>query len=258
MNIKTEIKNIFGKVRVWGELLKFPHKRLGGDKRTNLYNAALKSYLSEDKAVFNAIKALRVFPVTIEEFLTNKEYLGAVMNYWPETIQKLKDTLPDIWNGEIYQDREEVTFTGRRGKTVLLTATFLYIYYIHHCFNNYEDWGYPRRFILASGWGGRDVFSLRNHISTFMSKVPYFYRTVEANSGKTGLANTLIVPNALTEESLIGTRIAACFIDNVNIGKDEDDFIKVVTVRMKIRDLTPPEILFPFTQAIYIATEYQH
>lgn len=257
MNIKIEIKNILGKVRVWAELLKFPHKRLGGDKRTNLYNAALKSYLSDDKAVFNAVKALRVFPVTIEEFLTSKEYLGAAMNYWPETIQKLKDTLPDIWNGEIYQDKGAVTFTGRRGKTVLLTATFLYVYYIHHCFNNYEDWRMSRSFILASGWGSRGAHNLRNHISVIMSKTPYFYKTVEARSN-TGLADTYIIPHALTTGSFIGARVAACFIDDAKTGKDKDDFIKAVMTRLRIRGLTPPEILFPFTQAIYMTTEYQH
>jgi len=100
MTVIDKIKNIIAKLIVWAEMLKFPNKQLSGAKRTNLYNAALRSYLSTDKALYNAVKALRVFPVTIEEFLTNKQYLGAVMDSWPETIKKLKDVLPDVWNRE--------------------------------------------------------------------------------------------------------------------------------------------------------------
>lgn len=257
MSIKTEIKNIFGKVRVWAELLKFPHKRLGGAKRTNLYNAALKSYLSDDKAVFNAVKALRIFPVTIEEFLTNKEYLGAVMDYWPETIQKLKDTLPDIWNEEIYQNKgcPEVTFTGRRGKTVLLTATFLYIWYIHTCFSKYDA---SRHFDLFVGSSSmRSSENLLNTIRTIVDRLPYFsglhWRKME-----TGARNIRSSTIRLDRDYLLGTNPTACFLDDIREGSLLDDFINEVNIRFKIRDLTPPEILFPFTQAIYKATEYQH
>lgn len=256
MSIKTEIKNIFGKVRVWAELLKFPHKRLGGAKRTNLYNAALKSYLSEDRAVFNAVKALRVFPVTIEEFLTNKEYLGAVMSYWPETIQKLKDTLPDIWNGDIYQGGGAVTFTGKRGKTVLLTATFLYIWYIHTCFNIYDASRYFNLFV-GSGSGERVAEHMLNTIRGIVDHMPYCNGT-RWNKIGTGARNIRSSTIRLGRDYLLGTNPTACFLDNIREGSLLDDFINEVNIRFKIRDLTPPEILFPFTQAIYKATEYQH
>lgn len=260
MDLKTTVKNLFGKLVVWATLLKFPHKRLGGTRRTNLYNAALKSYLSENKSLFNAVNTLREFPVTIEEFLTNKEYLGAAMDYYPETIQKLKDTLPDVWGGESLLDRGAiVTFTGRReGKTTLLTATLLYIYYIHTCFKKYDTVKPFSLCIGSSTMRGSEV--LLNTIRGLMYKVPHFEK-VSTKQDITKSENVEIRTVGLRWECVAGTDPAAYFLDNVRTGSLSsnlvlDAFVGEVGIRFMSRGLTtPPEILFPFTQGIYAAID---
>jgi hypothetical protein len=269
MTVIDKIKNIIAKLIVWAEMLKFPNKQLSGAKRTNLYNAALRSYLSTDKALYNAVKALRVFPVTIEEFLTNKQYLGAVMDSWPETIKKLKDVLPDVWNGESYLNTTytgvsvgegttipkplyEVTFSNKRGKTTLLTATYLYIWYIHTCFNKYDVSRY--HLLLGSNYSASAEIILKT-IRRQVELMPCFNELASKGTA-TGARNIRSCSVSLKQDSLYNTKPTACFIDDASTSKYPKDFINEVMVRFKSRDLTPPEILFPFTQAIYITKEY--
>lgn len=260
MNLKTTVNNLFGKLVVWSTLLKFPSKRLGGTRRTNLYNAALKSYLSKDKSVFNAVKALKEFPVTIEEFLTSKEYLGAAMDYYPGTIQKLKDTLPDVWGGESLRDKGVmITFAGsREGKTTLLTATLLYIYYIHTCFNKYDTVKPFSLLIGSSTIRGSEV--LLNTVRGMMYKVPHFEK-VSTQQDITKAKNVEILTVGLRRECVLGTGPAAYFLENVGAGSLSsafvlDSFVEEVSINFICRGLTtPPEILFPFTQGIYAAID---
>jgi hypothetical protein len=270
MTIIQQIKNTIAKVAVWAEMLKFSNKQLSGTKRTNLYNAALRSYLSTDKALYNAVKALHVFPVTIEEFLTNKQYLGAVMDYWPETIKKLKDVLPDVWNGESYLNTTytgvsvgegttlpkplyEVTFRNKRGKTTLLTSTFLYIWYIHTCFKPYDIDRLD--FLVGSGRGIRDAENTLDNVRRGIDLMPCFNK-LSLSGVATGVMGTKSRSIRLEQEHVYGTKPTVCFIENASTSKYPKDFINEVITRFKIRDLTPPEILFPFTQAIYITKEY--
>jgi hypothetical protein len=269
MGIIQQIKNIIAKVVVWAEMLKFPNKQLSGAKRTNLYNAALRSYLSTDKALYNAVKAVRVFPVTIEEFLTNKQYLGAVMDYWPETIKKLKDVLPDVWNGESYLNTTytgvsvgggttlpkplyEVTFRNRRGKTTLLTATYLYIWYIHTCFKEYSK---DSHCLLLGHEYSAGAENTLNTIRRMVELMPCFDELASKGTA-TGARNIRSCSIRLKQDSLCNISPTACFIDDASTSKYPKDFINEFMVRFKSRDLTPPEILFPFTQAIYITKEY--
>jgi hypothetical protein len=78
---------------------------------------------------------MKRLPVTIEQFITDPEYLGT-NTYWPQVVEDLKIMCPDVWVGEIQPT--EVILTGAIGiaKTLRTNICLCYALYCLTCFEN--------------------------------------------------------------------------------------------------------------------------
>ncbi|NQY58446.1 hypothetical protein [Cognatishimia sp.] len=90
---------------------------------------------NNNPAFMEAIFECERLPVTIEEFLTNPDYLGK-NTYWPSIHRDMKKLCPDTWAGERHPT--EVILTGAIGtaKTFKTNIALCYTLYFLTCFKN--------------------------------------------------------------------------------------------------------------------------
>jgi hypothetical protein len=86
-----------------------------GEKRKALIalNAFRELHENNNPAYIYALQKLKRFPVTIDEFLDSKEFLGDQMEVWPSIRASLLEINPDLLTGE--QNPKEVLFFGAAG-----------------------------------------------------------------------------------------------------------------------------------------------
>ena len=80
--------------------------------RRVLENAVDELIYRDNPSFIKVIRLMKRLPVTIEQFITDPEYLGT-NTYWPQVVEDLKIMCPDVWVGEIQPT--EVILTGAIG-----------------------------------------------------------------------------------------------------------------------------------------------
>ncbi len=103
--------------------------------RKIIENAVDELIYKDNPNFITAIKLMKRLPVTIEQFVTDPEYLGT-NKYWPQVIEDLKVMCPDVWVGETQPT--EVILTGAIGiaKTLRTNICLCYTLYCLTCFDN--------------------------------------------------------------------------------------------------------------------------
>lgn len=85
---------------------------------------------------FNALNRLKRFPVTIEEFVEGRDFVGVMEDFrvWPAWQQELRSICPDVVTGE--QPVHEVVLGGASGtgKTTVAQISLAYQVYLLTCF----------------------------------------------------------------------------------------------------------------------------
>ena len=177
----------------------------------------------------NFIKAIRLMtrlPVTIEQFLTDPEYLGT-NTYWPQVVEDLKIMCPDIWTGQIQPT--EVILTGAIGigKTLRTNIALCYTLYCLTCFRNpHLVFGLLKDKPLVLGCTAAKVKTARDNVynpvrSMFLGmkytqrhKVNYD-KDLDAELKLTDLNITFTVfrPDA---DNLLGHDLIACSVEEAN------------------------------------------
>jgi hypothetical protein len=103
--------------------------------RRVLENAVDELIYRDNPNFIKVIRLMKRLPVTIEQFITDPEYLGT-NTYWPQVVEDLKIMCPDVWVGEIQPT--EVILTGAIGiaKTLRTNICLCYALYCLTCFEN--------------------------------------------------------------------------------------------------------------------------
>lgn len=107
-----------------------------GEKRTGqiFYNAANQLIEHENSMYFRALGLMNKMPVTIDEFIDSKEFIGDQMGVWPTLRDDLRAYNPDVFAGEeAVHETVDGGATGT-GKTHKATITQLYQLYLLTCF----------------------------------------------------------------------------------------------------------------------------
>src|SRR5579875_1164658 len=102
-----------------------------GEKRKGLIalNAFRELHENNNPAYIFAIQKLKRYPVTIEEFLESKEFMGDQIEIWPSIRESVIDINPDILLG--YQNPKEVLFLGAAGTAKSTRAILSNLYQLY-------------------------------------------------------------------------------------------------------------------------------
>jgi hypothetical protein len=100
--------------------------------------AIQKAGQENNLAALHILKNLREIPVTIETFVTSKEFLGdQIDTLWPNTLNDLKEINPYIFDPKL-EPVEEVILAGAIGtaKSFIATVGTQYMLYVLNCFHH--------------------------------------------------------------------------------------------------------------------------
>lgn len=171
------------------------------------------------------LRLLRHWPVTIDEFVTSREFFGERVEVWDSLWPDLRVMNPDIFVGQapIYE-----TLLGgatSTGKTTLSSITTAYQLYLFTCFVQAQrlydlQASTPIVFMImsvSSHVGRRVIYEpLRQD---FLS-MPYAQRWVSYNKYKDSTfdleGGLTVVPALASLQSMIGQAIAGGIVDEVN------------------------------------------
>lgn len=171
------------------------------------------------------LRQLRHWPVTLEEFVHSKEFLGGRVEVWPALYRDLLGMNPDVFVGE--EPVHEVLLGGATstGKTTVSAITNHYQLYLFTCFDAPQ-----RLYGLAASTPIVFQFMSVSHTVTrrviyspfrsdFLS-MPYVQQWVPYDRYKDSSLDLdgglQVVPSLATVESIIGQAVPGGIIDEVN------------------------------------------
>jgi hypothetical protein len=188
-------------------------------------HAALSIFKNRNPEPFMALGTMKRLPVTIEEFISSREFLADTFTIWPTLMPDLKAMNPDVFIGE--EPVHEALLGGATGtgKTFLSQATIIYQCYLFSCFNN------PRRLFKLSPVTPV-VFMLQSVSPTITKRViydplrvaminmPYVKKYMPYDKYKESSLEfedgLMIVPSAASLQSIVGQAIPGAILDEVN------------------------------------------
>lgn len=198
-----------------------------GEKRKGLIalNAFRELHEENNPAYIFAIQKLKRMPVTIEEFIDSKEFMGDVIEVWPALKESIIDINPDILIGN--PNPKEVLFLGAAGtgKSARAIISNLYQLYVLDCF----DW--PQEmfklskptelvFSLTSIRPSTAIEVLYRPMRQYFEFMPYTRKYIEYNKdieSELRLAQNITVrPVSANVNSLIGHAIVSGIVDEIN------------------------------------------
>lgn len=181
--------------------------------------------LHNNQAPMDMLGWMNKTPVTIDEFVDSPEFLGNLMEIWPELRQDLRDMNPDVFIGET--PVHEVLMGGATGtgKTFTSQTTQMFQLYLFTCFNEVQRmYGLavktPIVFMLQSvspTVTKRVIYEpLRD---TFVS-MPYTETQLKydrINKSTLRLEGGIVVaPSAASVQAIVGQSIPSGILDEVN------------------------------------------
>lgn len=108
----------------------------GAERQARIFKHAAEQIIEHDNPLFfEAIGRMRRLPVTIDEFVESKEFLGGVeYDIWPTLRADLRAMNPDVLAGEAPIDRVLLGGATGTGKSHLSTGSMAYQAYCLTCF----------------------------------------------------------------------------------------------------------------------------
>jgi hypothetical protein len=194
-------------------------------------NAAEQLIEHDNPAFFDAIGRLKRIPVTIDEFMDSKEFLGCstdepLMDVWPGLRDPIFRMNPDVMIGEAPVKIALMGGATGWGKTHASLVTTAYQGYLATCFNNphrmfkLNKATTPIMFMFMSVSGTVTKRVLYTPFRTVFTNMPYskkwlnWDKTLESELRLEG--NIMFVPALASLQSLVGQAIAGAVIDEIN------------------------------------------
>lgn len=187
--------------------------------------AAYEMIENNNPAFMHAVSRCKRIPVTIDEFIESKEFLGELMDVWPSLREDLRRANPDVLTGET--PCFEVLAGGATGwgKTAGAHVTQLYQLYLFDCFHE------PQRLFRLSP-ATPLVFMFQSVSTTITRRViyapfrnlflgmPYTKRWVSYDKNKDSSldlsGNITVVPGLASIQALVGQAIPSGILDEIN------------------------------------------
>jgi hypothetical protein len=198
-----------------------------GAKRegTIFYKAAMEVIEHENAGFMHALARMKHLPVTIDEFIESKEFLGDQMEVWPSLRGDLRGINADVLAGE--EPTFEVLAGGATGwgKTAGAHVTQAYQLYLFSCFLEAQ-----RLFGLSPATPL--VFMFQSVSTTITRRViyqpfrnmflgmPYTRKWVSYDKNKDSSldlsGNITVVPGLASVQALVGQAIPSAILDEIN------------------------------------------
>ncbi len=174
---------------------------------------------------FQAVIQLKRMPVTIDEFVESKEFLGDLMEVWPALRSDLRAMNPDVLAGE--EPIHEVLLGGATGtgKTTLALATNLYQLYLFTCFRDPQGlFGLSRStpiiFLFQSVTPAVTQRVIYRPFRETFEAMPFAQSELTWNSNKNSVLELEdgihVVPELANIRSMTGQAVAGGILDEVN------------------------------------------
>jgi hypothetical protein len=188
-------------------------------------NAAYEIIENDNPAFMHAIARCKRIPVTVDEFIESKEFLGDLMEVWPLLREALRQANPDVLTGA--EPTFEVLAGGATGwgKTNCAHVTQLFQLYLFDCFHE------PQRLFNLSP-ATPLVFMFQSVSTTITRRViyqpfrnlflgmPYTRKWVTYDKNKDSSldlsGNITVVPGLASVQALVGQAIPSGILDEIN------------------------------------------
>lgn len=211
----------------------YAHALATGHKREAeiFKNAAVHLIENENSAFFDAIGRLKKIPVTIDEFMDSREFMGCstdepLMEVWPNLKPLIREMNPDVFIGEKPVIQALMGGATGWGKTHASLVNILYQVYLATCFDN------PHKLFSLNKATTPIVFMFMSVSGTITKRVLFQpFRSVFTNmrysrrwltwdkykESELHLSgNILVVPALASIQSMVGQAIAGGIIDEIN------------------------------------------
>ena len=198
----------------------------GKQRMAGAYRYAAEQMEADNLGPVRALRYLKRFPVTIDEFTESEDFLGSDnLEIWPSLKDDLRIMNPDIISGQ--RPKPEYLFGGATGtgKTLTALVTQAYQLYTLLCFNTPQElFGLQRNTRIMVPFVSvqesvanrvlyepfRDMFTAMPFVRRF---VPY---DRNRESSLNLLGNIVIMPMLASVQRILGQAVISAIIDEVN------------------------------------------
>lgn len=207
--------------KAYEEALKYGESR----KAKAVLHGFTELHKNDNPAYIYAIQKLKWFPVTIEEFVESKEFLGDLVSVWDKVFESLKEINTDQICGEphIY----ETIFAGAlgTGKTTRAEITQLYQLYLLSSFRRPQELFQisPTNKLFFTFQSEKPKKAYDTLYAPFREKfenVPFFKKYLDWDKrvkSELRLEDNIVVQVASTNtNALIGLNIISAVVDEIN------------------------------------------
>lgn len=173
-----------------------------------------------------AISNCERFPVTIEEFVTSKEFLGDIIQIWPTLLDELKAFKPDIMAGKdpIFEVLN-MSAIGT-GKTIIGQVSTMYDIYFLTCFKSPQGL-YPSLnkytpivIVLQSIREGVTNRVLFNPLRDMFTNMPHTKKWIDWNRDKESVLELekriILQPMIASTTTILGQAVIGAHLDEAN------------------------------------------
>ncbi len=187
--------------------------------------AAEQAETHDNPAPYQAIRQLKEFPATIDEFVDSEEFLGNVVDVWATLRADLREINPDVFAGESAVYEALLGGATATGKTTLASITTLYQLYLCTCLQDPQEvFGLNQTtriiFMLMSVLPQVTERAIYRPLRDMFERMPYAQEQLTWNRQRTqalelegGLS---IVPATANIQAILGQAVIGGILDEVN------------------------------------------
>lgn len=196
---------------------------------TQMYVQACKNLAKGDSNLFTFMSHLERQPVSIEEFLDSKEFLGATdLTIWPEVRKALIEINCNWWKGVAGGAYDEALMMGATGtaKSTISMVSLMYTAYLLSCLKNPQAiYGLPKQTSIVIALMGAKPHVVNKVVYApmrkFIEAMPYFQKHMKPSKLIDSEMyfeekNVRIVRAGGDEDQILGEAVIAGMIDEIN------------------------------------------
>jgi hypothetical protein len=185
---------------------------------------------------------LKRTPVTIDEFVTSKEFLGELQDVWPRLMPDIRRVNPDVFTGAAPVHEALLGGATGTGKTTISYTTLAYQDYLFSCFNHPQLlFGLspvtPIVFMMQSvsqSITKRVVYRPLRALITAMPFTRKWRKWDDRTEAELRFEDgTMFVPALANVEALLGQAIAGAMLDEANFMRVIENSKQVAGARGK-------------------------
>lgn len=195
----------------------------------SMYEDSVRRFIDKkDNSLFTFMSGLERAPVSIEEFIDSKEFLGATdFKLWPEVRKAIIEINENWWRGgnEAFNEAVLMGATGT-GKTSIAIASTIYHLYLLSCMKNPQGfYGFPKATAIVFAIMGAKPRVVNKVIYLPMRKLiesmPYFQKHMMPNKLIDSEMyfeekNIRIAQSGGDEDAILGEAIIGGVVDEIN------------------------------------------